>query len=128
MKGNNSMLTIDALKEETDVPVIIVDHEGNVSYINPMFEKTWGWPEEKLVGESLTTIIPDTLRDAHHMGFSRFLLTGKPTILNQQLQLGIVRSDGKETIAEHFIVAERINQNWIFGAIIKPIVDDDGTD
>jgi PAS domain S-box-containing protein len=115
------MLTIDALKAKTHIPVIIVDHRGIVVHINQIFEKTWGWKKDVLIGKTLTTIIPDTLKDAHHMGFSRFLLTGKPTILNQAIKLPILPADGKETIAEHFITAEKISGNWVFGASIKPL-------
>jgi len=115
------MLTIEALKAETDIPVIIVDHDGIIVHINQIFEKTWGWQKEVLIGQTLTTIIPDHLTDAHHMGFSRFSLTGKPTILNQPVELVIVRADGKEAAAEHFIIAEKIKGNWVFGATITPL-------
>ena len=117
------MLTIDLLKAEARVPVIIVDQHGIVVYINQIFEKTWGWQKDLLIGKTLTTIIPDNLKDAHHMGFSRFLLTGQPTILNQAAELPILQADGKETTAEHFIIAEKINGNWVFGALIKPLED-----
>jgi len=121
------MLTIDALKAETAIPAIIVDHDGTIVHINEVFEETWGWQKDQLVGESLTTIIPDNLRDAHHMGFSRFALTGKPTILNQALELIILKADGQETPAEHYIIAEETDGNWVFGATIKPL-DDSGAD
>jgi PAS domain S-box-containing protein len=99
------MLTIDALKAETEIPVIIVDHEGTIVHLNQAFEKTWGWQKEALVGQTLATIIPDNLKDAHHMGFSRYLLTGKPTILNQRLELAIVMENGEEAVAQHHIIA-----------------------
>ncbi|MCP4629756.1 MAG: PAS domain S-box protein [bacterium] len=114
------MLTIDALKAETAVPVIIVDHEGTIVHINQVFEETWGWQKEAMVGQTLITIIPGNLTDAHNMGFSRFLLSGKPTILNQGLELAIVMANGEEAVAEHHIIAEKINGNWVFGATIKP--------
>jgi len=115
------MLTIEALRAETDSPVIIIDHDGIIVHINQIFEKTWGWQKEVLIGQTLTTIIPGNLKDAHNMGFSRFSLTGKPTILNQPVELAIVRADGKEAAAEHFITAEKIRGNWVFGATIKPL-------
>lgn len=115
------MLTIEALKAKTDSPVIVVDHDGIIVHINQIFEKTWGWQKEVLIGQTLTTIIPDNLTDAHHMGFSRFSLTGKPTILNQPVELVIVRADGKEATAEHFIITEKIKGNWVFGATITPL-------
>jgi len=114
------MLTIDALKAETVSPVIIVDHEGTIVHINQMFETAWGWQKEQLVGKGLTTIIPGNLRDAHNLGYSRFTLTGNPTILNQAIELSILTADGKETAAEHYIIAEKIDGNWMFGATIKP--------
>jgi len=70
------MFTIDSLKAETTAPVVIVDHEGTILHINQMFEKIWGWQRDELIGQPLTIIIPGNLKDAHHMGFSRFLLTG----------------------------------------------------
>ena len=76
-----------------------------------------------MIGKTLTTIIPDNLKDAHHMGFSRFLLTGKPTILNQAVKLPFLSANGKETNAEHFIIAEKISGNWVFGARIKQLED-----
>jgi len=115
------MLTIEALKAKTDSPVIVVDHDGIIVHINQIFEKTWGWQKEVLIGQTLTTIIPDNLPDAHIMGFSRFLLTGKPTILNQPVELLILRADGKEAAAEHFITAEKIKGNWVFAATITPL-------
>ena len=115
------MLTIAALKAEATVPVIIVDHEGTIVHINRVFEKTWGWQKEKLVAQTLATIIPANLRDAHNLGFSRFLLSGNPKILNQALELVIVLADGTEAAAEHYIIAEEIDGNWVFGATIKPL-------
>jgi len=117
------MLTIDSLKAETHIPVIIVDHHGIVAYINQIFTKEFGWQKDVLIGKTLTTVIPDNLKDAHHMGFSRFLLTGKPTILNQPLKLKILKMDGKEADAEHIIIAEKINGSCVFGATITPLED-----
>ena len=115
-----SPLTIQVLKAETGIPVIIVDHEGIVVHINHSFERNYGWQKDFLIGKTLTTIIPETLRSAHHLGFSRFKLTSDPKILNQPLNLSIVMADGSEAVAEHFIIAEKINGDWVFGATITP--------
>jgi hypothetical protein len=58
------------------------------------------------------------------MGFSRYLLTGKPTILNQRLELAIVMENGEEAVAQHHIIAEKINGNWVFRATITPLEED----
>ena len=115
------MITINELKKKKDIPVVLADHQGVVTYINKQFESVWKWKSEDLVGKPLTTIIPPNLRTAHHLGFSRFLTTGKPTLLNQPLKLKVMPKDGNEVDAEHIIVAEKLDGQWAFGATINPI-------
>ncbi len=114
-------MTMDQLRSETGVPVVIADHDGSITYVNARFEAIFGWKSEEIVGQPLTTIIPKNLHDAHHLGFSRFLMTGKPTLLNQPLKLKAVTKDGREFDSEHIIVAEQQEGQWVFGATIRPL-------
>ena len=116
--------TIDEMKRETDLPVVIADHEGFITYVNEAFQLVFGWNSEEIPGKTLTTIIPRTLHDAHNLGFSRFLLTGTPTLLGQPLNLKAVTKDGKEFEAEHYIIAEHQGDQWGFGAMIRPLMGD----
>lgn len=113
------MLTIDDLKSEKDVPVILVDHRGIIVYINACFEDTFQWREDDIIGKTLTKIIPGKLKDSHNMGFSRYLVTGIPTLLNQPLNLEILNREGKSIQAEHFIISEKIGDRRVFGATIR---------
>jgi len=117
------VLTIAALKAEHALPVILVDADGVITTINEMFEKAYGWRQADLVGNLLTTVIPKGLHDAHHLGFARFLATGQPTILNQPFELPVLRRDGQQANAKHFIIAEKIGGEWVFGALITPVED-----
>lgn len=115
------MKTLDAIKQETDVPVVIADHRGLITFVNQPFTAVFGWTPKEIIGKSLATIIPTNLHDAHHLGFSRFTSTGTPTLLNQPLALKAVGKNGKEFDAEHFIVAEQRDGQWMFGATIRPL-------
>ncbi|UCG12560.1 MAG: PAS domain-containing protein, partial [Deltaproteobacteria bacterium] len=101
------MATIDELMSEKEVPVIIADHQGIVTHVNEAFTKTFEWRADDLIDELITTLIPSTLQDAHHLGLSRFVTTGEPTLLNQPLDLEIVTASGRIEKAQHFIVAEK---------------------
>ena len=103
------------------IPVVMVDEDGVIQDINAAFEDAYGWAGEKLRGSMLTTIIPERLRDAHNMGFSRFLTTGKATILEQSLDLNVVSMDGRERPARHLISASKENGRWVFAASIQDI-------
>ena len=119
------MKTIDQMKQEAGVPVVTGNHEGIITYVNEDFERVFGWKSQEIIGKPLTSIIPRNLHDAHHLGFSRFLMTGKPTLLNQPLKLKAVTKEGREFDAEHVILAEKHQGQWIFAATIRPL-DENG--
>jgi len=114
------MTEVEGIERESTLPVVLVDDLGLVSYVNGPFTAAFGWSAADLVGKALTTIIPDHLRDAHNLGFSRFLMTGQPTLLGRPLELGVKTREGQVVAAEHTIFAEHRNGRWIFGAKIRP--------
>ena len=115
------MKTIKELKQESNLATVITDHQGFITFVNKSFENIFGWKSSEILGKPLTIIIPQTLQNAHHLGFSRFLATGQPTLINKPLKLKAVKKDGIEFESEHIIFAEQENGNWIFGATISPI-------
>jgi PAS domain S-box-containing protein len=81
--------------------VITMDHEGRVLDFNPAAEETFGYRREEAVGRTVAElVIPPALREAHRAALSRHLQTGRPTILNQRLQMTAVRADGRELPVE----------------------------
>ena len=115
------MPSLKELKSEKEKPVVIADHQGCIRYVNARFEAVFGWKGGEILGKPLSVIIPTHLRDAHHLGFSRFLTTEKPTLLNQPLKLRAVSKDGREFDAEHVINAEKVDGQWFFGATVQPL-------
>ena len=115
-------VTIDELRRETAVPVVIADHNGSITYVNEPFGTLIGCAPDEMIGRPIATIIPRKLRDSHNLGFSRFLMTEQPTLLGKPLVLNVVTKDGREVASEHLIVAEKTQGQWAFGAIIRPIV------
>lgn len=98
------MSLYDDYINERDVPVILADYNGIITYINRCFEESFLWSQQKLVGKPLSMIIPANLRDSHNMGFSKYIICGQPTLLNTPLQLQIQLGNGDVITAEHFIV------------------------
>lgn len=111
----------DHVLQESRIHAVVADHEGLITHVNSRFEEVFGWSRSEILGKPLTTLIPKELHDAHHLGFSRFLMTGKPTLLNRPLRLQVVARDGRVVDAEHVIVAERRQGLWVFAATIRPL-------
>ena len=114
-------MSIDDLLRETSLPAVVVDHQGVITQVNPRFEAVFGWRGDEILGRPLSAIIPKTFRDAHHLGFSRFLMTGTPTLLGRPLMLPAMAKDGRVFDAEHVIFAERREGRWVFAATIRPL-------
>lgn len=114
-------MTVDELRRNTGLPVVSADSGGYITAVSDAFCAAYAWRREDLVGKPLTTIIPPQFHDAHHLGFSRFLATGKPTILDRPLALDVVTGDGRSVAAEHRIAAERVAGAWTFAASIRPL-------
>ncbi len=115
------METIEQFKRREDVPVVVSDDQGVLVHVNRSFEEIFGWTSQESLGQPMIMIIPPYLRDAHHMGFSRFLSTQKPTLMAKPLTLKAINKKGQEFDAEHFIIAEKIQGRWQFAATIKPL-------
>lgn len=108
------------LKQRDDVAVILADQDGIITFVNATAERILGWRPADLVGQPITVLIPPRYRDAHNLGFARFLRTGKATLHNRTLYLTALHRDGHEFPAEHQIFAERQGTEWVFGATIRP--------
>ncbi|NDV19249.1 PAS domain S-box protein [Pseudodesulfovibrio sp. JC047] len=112
-------MTFESLLVEENKPVVVVTEQGTVESINVAFTEAYGWTTEDLVGKSLTTIIPEDLRDAHQMGFARFLSTNEPAVQNTRIELKVLFADGTVATAYHFITSTQENGRRRFIASIE---------
>jgi PAS domain S-box-containing protein len=114
------MVTIEELRQR-ELPFISADQEGMIEDVNSLFVHTYGWTLDDLKGQSLSVILPDSYKDAHHLGFSRFQIIGESQILNHPLELMTICKDARQINSEHFIVAERHGNTWRFAATLRPL-------
>ena len=117
-----------AVLRDGAAPFVLADSFGLVVEVNAAFEAAYGWSQVDLERQSLSLILPEVFQMAHHLGFSRFQSTGQSQILAHPLRLRTVCRDGREVISEHFIVAERCGEGWLFGATLTPLPDGTATD
>jgi PAS domain S-box-containing protein len=113
---------LDDIRKRTDVPIVVANHEGFVTEINSRFTIVFGWEELDIIGKPLTTILPESFGDAHNLGFSRFQSTEIATVLNHPLELMTITKDNQEILTEHYITAEKVNEEWLFAAVLRPLV------
>lgn len=56
--------------------VLTIDEHSTILYANRAVHKIFGWHPEELIGQKLTTIIPESLRSRHEAGIHRYSTTG----------------------------------------------------
>lgn len=111
-------MTIDEMKNLKDIPVVIADEQGNITYINKEFESEYGWSMDEIMGQNITVMIPPEHQKAHEFGFARFIINEQPKMLDKTVTLQIIDKEKDIYEAEHYIIAEKIDDKWVFGATI----------
>ncbi len=112
--------SLEALRHGAS-PFVLADHNGLIVAINAAFQQIYGWSEEQLRGQPLSVILPEAFRMSHQLGFSRFQSSETSTILAHPLRLKTICQDGSEIVSEHFIIAEKQHEHWLFGATLTPL-------
>lgn len=110
--------TVKELLVLEDLPVVAIDQESMFTYINRAFEVEYGYTADELMGRPVTEIMPMHMRNAHNVGFSRFVTTETSELLGRPLPLSIIYKDGREELATHYILGEKLDGRWRFAAII----------
>ena len=108
----------------SEIPFVMVDSLGLITYVNDPFRSTFGWKDEDLSGKTLDVVLPEDFRLSHHLAFSNFSSPVDSQVVGHPLILKTRCSDGSEIKSEHFIVAEKEDEKWFFGAQLKPLTED----
>src|SRR5882672_9716939 len=127
-KAEQSLAESESLKsailESSLDGLITIDHLGNIVEFNPAAAAMFGIPREQALGKAMAEMfIPPRLRDAHHHGFARYLVTGEGPILGKRLELEGMRADGAEFPIELTITAIKSRSGTLFTAFIRDITE-----
>ena len=113
---------LQAMHEEP-VPFVMVDSDGLIRAVNKAFRDFFGWSGSSVIGSTLDIVLPEVFRMSHHLAFSTFDSPENSKVVGHPLKLKALCSDGREVLSEHFIVAEKGDLGWCFGAFLRPMQD-----
>jgi PAS domain S-box-containing protein len=110
-----------ALAGATPDAIITADSSGRITYVNHATEALFGRSAVELLGQLLTVLMPERLREAHAQGLARYLATGQPRVIGKTLEMPALRSDGTEIMIELSIATWAARGDKSFAAIIRDI-------
>lgn len=131
-RHNHKMLKRELINEKeqyrsvigsTNDAIIITNSESKIISWNRGSEKVFGFQEEEILGEKLSTIIPERYRESHESGTKRFLSTNIPKVIGQTVELQGLKKDGKEIPIELSLSSWRKDKDVYFSGIIRDITE-----
>jgi PAS domain S-box-containing protein len=95
-----------SLVEKGSDAIVSIDEDSTIVFANESVERVFGYDPDELVGEPLTTVMPDAFHGDHHAAIDRYLDTGDRTFDWTDIRLPGRHRDGHEvplsiTFEEH---------------------------
>jgi len=112
-----------SLVENGSDAIVTIDEHSTILYANESAERVFGYQPEELIGEQLTTIMPDRFQGAHLDALERYIETGDRELDWNDVQLPAEHRSGEEvplsiTFEEHSYEGERV-----FSGIMRDVSD-----
>ena len=76
--------------------IVVIDEDSQILFVNSAAEKVFGYAGEEMLGERLTMLMPEYLRELHRAGLERYLGTGRRHLDWEAVQLPGLHKSGKE--------------------------------
>lgn len=77
--------------------IIMMDHDGCISYWNPAAERTFGHSSSQILGQNLHQLLaPTRFHKDHQQAFPHFVKTGEGAVVGQTVELVGLKKDGSE--------------------------------
>ena len=85
-----------ALAATAPDPIITIDEESTILYVNGAAERTFGYAADELVGQSLLILIPERFQARHTAGIQHYISTGERRISWHGLRVAVRTKSGAE--------------------------------
>ncbi|MFB6304512.1 MAG: nitrogen regulation protein NR(II) [Haloferacaceae archaeon] len=124
--GDGSFLDrafFESLVENGSDAIVTIDEDSTVVYANRAVERVFGYAPEDLVGEPLTTIMPERFHDAHLESIERYLRTGDRNLDWNDIQLPAAHADGHEVQLDITFEEHRYEGERVFSGIMRDVTD-----
>ncbi|HEX6159639.1 MAG TPA: PAS domain S-box protein, partial [Thermoanaerobaculia bacterium] len=76
--------------------IFTIDERSTILFCNAAVERVFGWKAEELIGQPLSTIMPQRFREGHQRGIDRYLSTRQRHIPWTGVELPAIHRDGHE--------------------------------
>ncbi len=101
--------------------IIAINAKGKIQMINPSAEKMFGYTESELLGEDMTLLMPEEMREKHKAGMDRYLETGVAKVMGTTQEFEALHRDGTVFPVEVSITETQEAGHKIFVGVMRDI-------
>ncbi|MCP4536472.1 MAG: PAS domain S-box protein, partial [Chloroflexi bacterium] len=109
--------------EFTSDAIINADSSGTIIYWNKAAEKVFGYSPDKIIGQSLSIIMPDRVREMFKVGLEQMISSEKSELFGRTLDVFGLRKDGSEFPVEVTYSAWESKEGLVFTGINRDITE-----
>ncbi|UPV76563.1 PAS domain S-box protein (plasmid) [Halorussus limi] len=113
----------DALVNQAPDAVLTIDAANRIVFANPAVEEVFGYAPEELVGEPLTTVVPEHLRQSHIDAFRRYQETGERTLDWDYVEMPGRHREGHEVPLSLSFREVTYDGHRFFSAIVRDVTE-----
>ena len=117
----DSEIKFRAVTQSAIDAIITADRNGNIVFWNPSAQKMFGYQEHEVIGQPLTILMPEHLKEAHQKGLANHVAAGDSRIINSTVEMVGLTKDGKEFPVELSIAAWLAEGRRYYTGIIRDI-------
>jgi PAS domain S-box-containing protein len=103
--------------------ILLMDDRSVILTANPAIQRILGYSAAELIGQPLSILIPERLREPHRLGVQRYLATGRRNIPWSGVELPALRKDGKEIPVEIAFGEYVQNGEHVFAGFVSDVTD-----
>ena len=104
--------------------IIMMDHEGSITFWNPAAEKIFGYSESEAIGKDCPSLLmPEEYQELFQEGFKQFRKTGTGAALGKTVALEAKQKDGTRFPIEISVSSIKIQGQWHAVGIVRDITE-----
>ncbi|MCE5214542.1 MAG: PAS domain S-box protein, partial [Methanobacterium sp.] len=112
-----------AVAESAIDGIVTTDVNGKILFYNESLGKIFGYSRDELIGENLTILMPDRLKNDYLEGLKIYKESGEHRRLGRTLKTKGLRKDGTEFPFEMSLSAWKSSGRIFFTSIIRDIIE-----
>jgi len=118
---SDSERRLGELLESAPDGILELDGEGRIMLLNGMVERLFGYTREELLGQTIETLMPEALRDAHKRHRAQYLRQPVTRPMGSGLRLEARRKDGSHFPVEISLSPVKSTTEFRITAIVRDI-------